>query len=123
MTTRLDGFNFSNNNEEATSPYIKDIKTRLKDDVRRGIAPHNSEYGDIIEEERHEADDHADLDKYICVELLLDVGGTRLLAELSNDHGDLMALESVDLTRIHYSKVPLISLNSQTVQWTSTWLI
>ena len=79
MTTRLDDHKFTSENEEDTSPYIEDIESRLQDDdVRRGIAPHDSEYGQMIEEERVEADDHADLDKYIGAQLLLDVGGDTL---------------------------------------------
>ena len=82
VTTRLDEFNFINLNDEATSPYIEDIETRLEDEVRQGISPTDSEYGDMIEEERTEADDHADLDKYIGAQLLLDVGGDTLTARV-----------------------------------------
>ena len=75
VTTRFDYHKFTTENKEATSPYIEDIEPRLQDkNVRRGIAPHDSEYGQMIEEEQVEADDHADLDKYIGAQLLLGVG-------------------------------------------------
>ena len=51
VATRLDDHKFTSENEEDTSPYIEDIESRLQDDdVRRGIAPHDSEYGQMIEE-------------------------------------------------------------------------
>lgn len=76
VNERLNDCKFVNSNGEATSPYIEDIEPQIPDDnIRTGIVPQDVEYGDMIEEQRADADDHADLDKYIGAQLLLDVGG------------------------------------------------
>ena len=76
VNERLDDNNFVNANGEATSPYIEDIEPQIPDGIiRTGVAPQDADYGDMIQPQLSEADDHADLDKYIGAQLLLDVGG------------------------------------------------
>ena len=44
----------------------------------RGIIPSDEEYGDMIVEPAPDDDEHPDLDNYIHVQLLLDIGGEQI---------------------------------------------
>ena len=77
---RLDDSNFTDHTTPHSypSPYIQDIPDIAEQTPRRGIVPSDAEYGDMIEDTNDEADDHPDLDNYIHMNLLLDVGGEQL---------------------------------------------
>ena len=59
----------------STTPYIKDIKTEDTQGTHYGIIPSDQEYGDMLVEEKSDADDQDEYNKYVWAQLLLDVGG------------------------------------------------
>jgi hypothetical protein len=74
---RLDDTNFQIDDHHGSIPPIQDVEVQLAEALlsRRGQVPSDVEYGDMVVEETLDVDEHADLEKYIGAQLLLDIGG------------------------------------------------
>ena len=55
--------------------FLKDVELINEESRRLGQAPSDLEYGDMLVEDKPEADDHPEYDKYIGLQLSLDWGG------------------------------------------------
>ena len=77
LEDRLDDANFRLNiDEEADLSFLEDIEI---DDsggatTEHGVAPDDEEYGDMLRGERPEDDDEEAIDRYLNMELIMDVG-------------------------------------------------
>jgi len=80
LRERLDDKNFYISGEEGMELATWDQDEDVQDTSgvvtfgETGLVPENSEYGDMIIEDRPEADDASAIDKYLNAELILDVG-------------------------------------------------
>lgn len=77
ITTRLDDTQFTHDPLPGLTPYIQDEYPAIDPDP--SLVPPITEYGDMAVEDLPEADDVPDLDNYIHANLLLDVGGEKLI--------------------------------------------
>jgi hypothetical protein len=77
VNDRMADTDFQIDGQDYTTPYIQDIEAKAVDDKTRrfGLVPSDEEYGDMIEEEVMDVDEHADLEKYIGAQINLDIGG------------------------------------------------
>lgn len=78
INARLTDTNFVDHANADSGLYIQDVPDTPADHPRRGLIPSDTEYGDMIEEDSPDADDHPDFDNYIHANLLLDVGGEKM---------------------------------------------
>ena len=75
--TGLDDANFRLNiDEEADLSFLEDIEIDDSGGVttEHGVAPDDEEYGDMLRGERPEDDDEEAIDRYLNMELIMDVG-------------------------------------------------
>ena len=77
LEDRLDDANFRLNiDEEADLSFLEDIEIDDSGGVttEHGVAPDDEEYGDMLRGERPEDDDEEAIDRYLNMELIMDVG-------------------------------------------------
>lgn len=77
--SRLDDHHFTDNAIPLnTTPYLDDVYDNPEPPSSSGTTPSDAEYGDMIEPDSKDADEHPDLDTFIHANLMLDVGGEQL---------------------------------------------
>ena len=82
IAVRLDDKNFVLPGPDRSTPYIEDTTLDPAEPPRKGIVPTDEECGDMIQEDKLDADECTDCDQYIGAQLLLDVGGEPVQARV-----------------------------------------
>ena len=78
VRSRLANTNFIDDAVQHLPPHIQDIELRDDKEVQKGIIPTNEEYGEMIEEDLLDVDEHDNHDKLIEAELRIEIGGKPL---------------------------------------------